>query len=401
MDDRLTSTPIERFGHVSPTFRTAMARSRNRRSISAAVALSLALVVSGCGSGGSGSGGSGSADPTTSSARSSTSGNSTGSTPAARDAVDALSIEGPTEVADVPAVEVPDEAATPSLPTTVTDANGDKVHVASADRVLALDLYATLTDTMIGLGLADRLVGRAGSDTQDVLADLPVVSRDGLELNTEAVLELHPDLILTNLTIGTERVYSQLESAGITVVRFAEVPAIADIGASIHAVGDVFGVTEGADRLAKRTEEQLGDARTTIASLQAATPRAPRAIVLYVRGRSGLFFIFGPEYGAAEVLDELGLDDVAGDSGITDLAPANAESLVSLDPEIILTMADGVESTGGIDGLLARPGVAETTAGRNKRLVIAGDNQLLSYGPRTPANLEALARAIYTDASGH
>ncbi|HET8930340.1 MAG TPA: ABC transporter substrate-binding protein [Acidimicrobiales bacterium] len=373
-----------------------MPRPRSRRSITAALALSAVLVVSGCGSGGAGS-----ADPTTSTAQSSAGENTPGSTPAASDAVDALTLEGPTEVADVPAVEVPETAATPKLPTTVTDAIGKKVRITSADRVIALDLYATLTDTMIGLGLADRLVGRAGSDTQAVLDDLPVVSRDGLELNTEAVLDLRPDLILTNLTIGTERVYAQLESAGITVVRFAEVPAIADIGDSIDAVGDVFGVTDEADRLAQHTEEQLGDARDAISSLRAATPRAPRAIVLYVRGRSGLFFIFGPEYGAAEVLDELGLDDVAGDSGITDLAPANAESLVSLDPEIILTMADGVESTGGIDGLLGRPGVAETTAGRNKRLVIAGDNQLLSYGPRTPSNLEALARAIYTDASGH
>lgn len=226
-----------------------------------------------------------------------------------------------------------------------------------------------------------------------------MVSRDGLELNTEAVLDLHPDLILTNLTIGTERVYSQLESAGIKVVRFPEVPSIAKIGESIHAVASVFGLTTEADALADKTDKGMTEARAEIAKLQSATPRKPRAIVLYVRGHAGLFFIFGPDYGAAQVIDTLGLSDVAGDSGITDLAPANAESLVSLDPEIILTMKDGVESTGGIDGLLARPGLAETTAGRNKRLILAADNQLLSYGPRTPANLEALARAIYTDAT--
>jgi len=360
----------------------------------AGFAFAFALVISGCGS---------------SSTRSGTAerpATSEGAAPAtgagaAQRAVDARSIEGPSEVADVPAVEAPARPAAPKLPTTVTDVNGAKVRVTDAQRVIALDLYSTLTDTMIGLGLADRLVGRAGSDTQSILADLPVVSRDGLELNTEAVLALHPDLVLTNLTIGSERVYAQLEAAGVTVVRFAEVPSIADIDASIHAVGEVFGLAAEADRLAARTEAELREARATIASLRRATPRPPRAIVLYVRGHSGLFFIFGPGYGAADVLDELGLDDVAGDSGITDLAPANAESLVGLDPEVILTMADGVESTGGIEGLLARPGVAETTAGRHERLVIAGDNQLLAYGPRTPANLVAVARAIYTDAASH
>lgn len=313
--------------------------------------------------------------------------------------VNALDLTGPTVVRDVAPVEAPARASKPELPATVTDSRGTKVTITSAKRVIVLDLYATLSDTMIGLGLSDRLVGRAGSDTQPSLARLPVVSKDGLELNTEAVLDLRPDLILTNLTIGTERVYAQLESAGITVVRFPEVPSIDKISESIHAVGAVFGLTEPADALAKRTATALTRAQATIKTLQAATPRKPRAIVLYVRGHSGIFFIFGPDYGAAQVLDKLGLKDVAGDSGITDLAPANAESLVSLDPEIILTMKDGVDSTGGVDGLLARPGLAETTAGRHKRLIMAADNQLLSYGPRTPANLVALATAIYTDES--
>lgn len=369
-----------------------MPRTSRPATAFAAVAMALALVVTGCSSGSDGS-----APTTTGPAATTAEQPGTTEAPTAAEAVDALSIEGPTEVADAPEVQPPAEPVEPVLPATVTDANGKKITIEHADRVIALDLYATLTDTMIGLGLADRLVGRAASDTQSILADLPVVSEEGLDLNIEAVLSLQPDLMLTNLTIGNERTYAQLESAGVTVVRFDEVPSLEKIGESIHAVGDVFGVGDQAQKLSDHTEEQLDRARTEIDQLKSATPRKPRSIVLYVRGRSSLFFIFGPEYGAAQILDELGLDDVAGDSGITDLAPANAEALVGLDPEIILTMRDGVESTGGIDGLLDRPGVAETTAGRKKRLVIAADNQLLSYGPRTPANLEALATALYTD----
>lgn len=312
-------------------------------------------------------------------------------------AVDALSIRGPSHVADAPEVDPPENPVNPKLPTSVTDINGKTVKITTADRVLALDLYSTLADTIIGLGLSGRLVGRAASDTQVVLSPLPVVSREGLDLNVEAVLGLQPDLILTNLTIGNERTYAQLESAGITVVRFAEVPSIEDIPQSIRDVADVFGLGDESEILSQQFSEELKAVRDHIEQLMAATPRAPRAIVLYVRGSGGVFFIFGPGYGAAQILQELGLDDVASDSGIGDLAPANAEALVSLDPEVMLAMRDGVESTGGIDGLMARPGVAETTAGRNKRLVVAADSQLLSYGLRTPSNLEALATALYTD----
>lgn len=357
------------------------------------VAILVACCVAAAGCGGTSSGDKGSPSTTTASGE-------TVTRPTTPGAVDALDIDGPTEVADAPAVAAPSKPATPNLPVTVTDARGTKVHVTRAKRVIALDLYATLTDTIIGLGLSDHLVGRAVSDTQEVLADLPTVSRDGLDLNTEAVLSLKPDLILTNLTIGNERTYQQLESAGITVVRFDQVPSIDGISSSIHEVGAVFGLADQADALSARTRAALVEAKAKVAALKSATPRNPRAIVLYVRGHSGVFFILGPDYGAADVISELGLEDVAGDSGITDLAPANAEALVSLDPEIILTMRDGVESAGGIDGLLSRPGVGETTAGRNRRVVTAADNQLLSYGPRTPANLVALATAIYTEDPG-
>lgn len=81
--------------------------------------------------------------------------------------------------------------------------------------------------------------------------------------------------------------------------------------------------------------------------------------------------------------------------GAGEIVPANAESLVSIDPEVFMTMKDGLESTGGLDGLTERPGVAQTTAGVNQRVVSAPDSQLISFGPSYPAALRALADAIY------
>ncbi|QAY59855.1 hemin ABC transporter substrate-binding protein [Microbacterium protaetiae] len=317
----------------------------------------------------------------------------------ASDAVDALSLTGPVEAETIPDMQPVITDAAPQLPATVTDADGTKVTVTTADRVIALDLYGTLTDTVIGLGLQDRLVGRAMSDTQKALADLPVVSRDGIDLNVEAVLDLHPDLVLTNITIGSAASYRQLEAAGVTVMRFAQVPHLDGIADAIAQVGATFGVADAAQQLIDHTTAALDDARSQIAQLKAATTRAPRTVVLYVRGTGGIFFIMGSDYGASDLIEALGLEDAAGTNGITSLKPANAEALVTLDPEIILAMTNGIESAGGVDAFLKRPGVSATTAGQNKRLVTAADSQLLSYGPRTPQNLVALAEAIYTAAS--
>lgn len=319
---------------------------------------------------------------------------------AASGAVNALTLKGPAEAATVPDVTPAVQDARPALPVTVKDASGRSVTVTSADRMLALDLYGTLTDTVIGLGLEKRLVGRSNADTQKALKDLPVVTQGGHDLNTEAVLQLRPSLVLTNTTIGSEDKYRQLESAGVTVVRFEQPHGLDGIGDTIDAVGRTLGLSQAAHTLAQRTDAELTTARARIVQLKAATPTPPRGAVLYIRGTAGVFFILGRDYGAADVIDALGLEDVAAKNGITQLKPANAEALVSLDPEIVLAMKDGVQSTGGVDGLVKRPGMAATTAGANKRIITAADGQLLSYGPRTPANLIALAEAIYTDGAG-
>ena len=323
----------------------------------------------------------------------------TATSDAAPGAVDALSLTGPVEARTVADMQSVVNDASPVLPATVIDVNGDEVTVPTADRVIALDLYGALTDTVIGLGLESRLVARALSDTQGSLRDLPVVTSGATDLNVEAVLDLDPDLVLTNTTIGADAVYRQLEAAGVTVVRFGQVPHLSGIGDAIRGVGAVFGMKDAAEALADHTDAALADARAQIAALKAATPRPPRAAVLYVRGTAGIFFIFGSDYGASDLIAALGLEDVAKENGITTLKPANAEALVTLDPEIVLAMTNGITSAGGVDAFLGRPGMAATAAGHNRRVVMAADSQLLSYGPRTPDNLVALAEAVYMAAS--
>ena len=68
--------------------------------------------------------------------------------------------------------------------------------------------------------------------------------------------------------------------------------------------------------------------------------------------------------------------------------------LVSLLKDILLVMSKGLQSVGGIDALLALPGVAQTPAGKSKRIIAVDDSLLLSFGPRTPDLLNKLAEAI-------
>jgi len=355
---------------------------RNRYGLAAGIT-ALLILVAGCG---------GVADPATGQ-----NGSAPKTSTAAPGAENALELTGPAEAGTIPDMAPVVTGITTAFPATVTDATGKKITIKSADRVLALDLYGTLTDTIIGLGLGDQLVGRANSDLNHSMADLPVITSGGHDLNTEAILSLRPDLVLTNTTIGTDSNYRQLESAGVTVVRFEHVPSLKSIDTTIDLVAQTFGAEKFAAELSKAVDTEMTAAMAEIEAMRAATPRSPRAAVLYVRGTAGIFFILGRDYGATDILEALGLADVAGTNGITDLKPANAEALVSLNPEVVLAMSHGIESAGGVDGFLKRPGMVATTAGQNRRVISADDTQLLAYGPRTPASLLSLARAIYTD----
>ncbi|WP_213815941.1 hemin ABC transporter substrate-binding protein [Glaciihabitans sp. dw_435] len=282
------------------------------------------------------------------------------------------------------------------LPVTVTDEEGTKVTITDTSRILALDLYGTLAETVVGLGLADKLVGRTVSNTMASMADLPLVTQDGHELNGEAILKLKPTVILTDKSIGPREVQDQLRDAGVAVVFFDGSRSLATVGEQILAVGHALGVDTAAQQLADRSEQEITDAKADIAAMAPSDPaKKLRIAFLYVRGAGSIFFILGKGEGADDLIDSLGAIDVATEAGITGARPANSEALLAINPDLILTMTGGVESTGGLKGLLARPGVSDTTAGNNHRVVDMSDGQILSFGPTTGAVLRSLAQAIY------
>jgi iron complex transport system substrate-binding protein len=81
-------------------------------------------------------------------------------------------------------------------------------------------------------------------------------------------------------------------------------------------------------------------------------------------------------------------------SGFTGYRPMTAEAVIAAAPDVILFTDRGLASAGGVDAVLAKPGVALTPAGRARRVVSLDDLLLLGFGPRTGAAAEALARRV-------
>ena len=122
----------------------------------------------------------------------------------------------------------------------------------------------------------------------------------------------------------------------------------------------------------------------------------PRVAFLYVRGTAGVYYLFGEGSGIDSMIESLGAVDVAEEIGWVGEKPMTSEALVALNPDILLVMTKGLESAGGVDGLIeAQPSIALTTAGENRRIIDVEDTLIFAGGTRIPDVLDGLARAIY------
>ena len=252
----------------------------------------------------------------------------------------------------------------------------------SVNRVVVL--ANGVAEIMNSLNAASIIVGRDISSTETALADIPVVT-SGHQVLPEIVIGLKPDLVIIDASTGPKAAIDQIKSAGIKIVQTPEIWKVADIGIKVSAVADAIGAPQQGVVLNDLMSSQIQS--STISS-------KPRVAFLYLRGTSSIYLIGGPGSGADSLLSSVGAIDVGAQSLTRPFNTLTAESLATLDPDVLIVMTKGLESVGGISGLLKLPGVAQTKAGKNSAVIDVDDSLLLSFGPRTPSLITELASAL-------
>lgn len=309
---------------------------------------------------------------------------------------DPRSYLGPsTAVLEPGPLEVLADDPEPALPVTVTDAQGTEVTVTDVSRILPLDLNGTSSRIVYQLGLGDNIVGRDTSSGYPEVADLPLVTVNGHQLSGEAILDLNPSLIITDTSLGPWDVVLQMRDAGIPVVVIDSERSLENIEEITGQIAEAVGLPELGRELAERTESEVSASVERIAAV--APEDGLRMVFLYVRGGSGVYYMFGSGSGTDSLIEALGGVDVAGEIGWTGMRPLTDEALIEAQPELVLMMTKGLESVGGVDGGLFEhvPALAYTPAGESRRIVDMSDTEILGFGPNSAEVLEALAVAIY------
>ena len=241
-----------------------------------------------------------------------------------------------------------------------------------------------VAEIMNSLNARAILVGRDISSTEDALQNIPLVV-SGHQIISEKVIALKPDLVIIDASSGPKSALDQIKAAGVKVVIVPESWTLSDIAIKVRAVGVAIGAKVQAELLVAEIQKKIKTAQIT---------DSPRIAFLYLRGTSSIYLIGGPGSGADSLIQSIGAIDVGALNFKHPFNTLSAEALAVANPDVLLVMSKGLESVGGISGLLKLPGVAQTNAGKSSQIIDVDDSLLLSFGPRTPSLISALAEAV-------
>jgi iron complex transport system substrate-binding protein len=244
------------------------------------------------------------------------------------------------------------------LPATVVDARGRQVTIESTERIIPLD--GDLAEIVWALGLGDRVVATDISATYPAAADNSPKIGYQRALTPEPVLALEPTVVLATDIAGPPETLDQLERLGIPVVLVPTPPSADGPGTKIRAVAEALGVAGRGVQLADDVERQMADALT-------GTPDSTdpvRIAALYLRGEN-VQLVLGRESGIGWIIDAVGGVNVADELGVVETRVITAVAILEAAPDVLLVTTSGLESVGGLDGLLAIDSLRQTPAGRN------------------------------------
>jgi iron complex transport system substrate-binding protein len=234
------------------------------------------------------------------------------------------------------------------------------------------------------MGHKSILVGRDIASTDKDLEDIEIVT-SGHQLVAETILAKRPDLLLIDVSTGPAQAVAVLERSGIPIVRIPESWSVEDIAGKISAIAQAIGIKGDGDLLVKEMSQ-----RSAAEPVKTGT----RIAFLYLRGGSAIYLIGGEGSGADSLITSIGAIDVGAQTLDNPYNALTAEAMIELNPDVILVMSKGLESVGGVDGLVALPGIAQTSAGKNRRVLAVDDSLLLSFGPRTPDLIAQMAARV-------
>jgi iron complex transport system substrate-binding protein len=183
-------------------------------------------------------------------------------------------------------------------------------------------------------------------------------------------------------------VLDQLQSAGTCLALIPDEHSPAGVVSKVEAVAAALDrKAEGAALMAK-LEAEFAALQSSLSTVK----DKPRVLFLFSVGEGAP--MVGGRKTSADAIIKLAGGQNAIDS-FEEFKPASSEGIIAAAPDVVLVTELTLEKLGGHDGLLQRLDIAQTPAGKAKRIVAMESLLLLGFGPRTPQAIRDLATALH------
>ena len=276
----------------------------------------------------------------------------------------------------------------------VTDAEGNTVVIKSSERIVSLN--GSTTEILFALDVGDNVVGCDASSTypKGVKEKLPSIGYQ-YGLNAEGILSLNPTLVIGRIDVRPPQVVQQLRMAGVTVLLLTEPSSFEAAKQRLQTIGEAVGREKKAAELIETLDADIKKLETKLAARKGQPEQ--KALFLYLRGTQTTL-VLGTDTAPGAMFDIVGAENAAG--SIKGNKPMTAEAVIAAQPDVYVLFSTGLESIGGVDGLLKLPGLAHTPAGQNRRVVTLDGQYLSGFGPRCGRAALDLFKGIY-ETEGH
>jgi len=247
-----------------------------------------------------------------------------------------------------------------------------------------VSLSGAITETIAALGKGSEIVGKDVTSTFP--ADLKAQELGHVRSMTiEPIMAVSPSLILASEKDLNPELMKKIQESGIKTEFVQQEYSVEGAKNLIKKVAEILGVTD-VQNLNDKIDADIAQVQPIV--------KKPKVLFIYARG-AGNLMVAGTGTPMEALIKIAGGENAVSD--FTDFKPLTPEALVQGNPDVILMFDSGIQSLGGIDGILKVPGVKQTNAGKNKKVITMDGGLMSSFGPRVgEAALELNKKLIET-----
>ncbi|MBI35497.1 MAG: hemin ABC transporter substrate-binding protein [Flavobacteriales bacterium] len=232
-----------------------------------------------------------------------------------------------------------------------------------------VSLNGALSEIIYALGYESNLVATdVTSNYPESIHKLPKVGHNR-SIQAEGILAQNPDVVVGIQKELNPKVIKQIKASGIKVVLFNQEHSIEGTKKLIQGVKDSLNFDIENDSLNILIDQSINKLE--------AFEQSPKVLFIYARG-AGTILVAGKNTQMDQMIS------IAGGKNAVDnfesFKPLTAEAIVTANPDVILMFTTGAQSLNGVFDNV--PGILQTNAGKNKRIITMDGQYLSGFGPR-------------------